>query len=170
MSQRFPQAHPPVKPWRDEFSKQANASWAPSQTNPRILLDPGATLTSVTPYYNARESMAAWQPQRALTDRARAAVRTVYASEGAQHTALSGKGGGNQFTLSTRALTFSLPQSAVPNPFSPVNGNHTTNKDTSGDPRRFLSDGLVRYCLQNLHTGCPLCLKHVLTTYGCVRI
>ena len=142
VSQRFPQAHPPVRPWREEFEKRANATWAyPNQTL-RILSKPSPTITAETPYYNSREVTAAWQPQRALTDRARFAVRSASGSRRSRSARVT-MPDNDVLRLSTRALTLSLAAEAVPAQFSTVTSRHACAPDTSSDTRRFLRDELV---------------------------
>lgn len=137
ITQAFPQAHPPTAPWRQELEKGALGSWSHPNVNPRELSSTGQSITSASAYYNAREALAAWQPQRALTDRARVAVRTAE-SGGRPATTME-----RTFRHSTQSLTLSLPERAVPPPFMLSDRGAASRRDTSSMPTRFLRDETV---------------------------
>ena len=90
-SQRFPQAHPPTKPWREELEETNSplGRWQRGNEHPRVFSDTGQSLNSTTPYYSWRESAAACDPRRSLTDRAR---HSVYAADQAVDDASTTRG------------------------------------------------------------------------------
>lgn len=151
-SQKFPQAHPPTKTWREELDQtlRPQPTWARGNEHPRVFSGTGQSIVSSSPYYSWRESAAATGPRRALTDRAR---HSLYVADKGQEELANSKGlsrterlattAKNTFRLSSRPLTLSLPTEDVPSQFKLTHRARACVKDSSGDTRKFIRDDLI---------------------------